>query len=133
MPDEKFGFLIQKPDGQVVEIFSATYNAKNDYKPWIGYCAGISESLRLDNYNVFSIGLLVNVSTAYFFQADYCFNVPNQQVTSGTYKINGTSLGLSIQYIFMGASRGRSKVMNSGYYRNREQAKHHNSYSFLGF
>ena len=99
MTDEDFGWLMSRPDGQVVEIFSASYFAKNNYKPWLAYCAGFSELFKLKNDNILSVGLLLNISTTNFFKANYTFRIPSQPITSGTYKISGTCFGLSLQYI----------------------------------
>lgn len=105
MTDEDFGWLISHPNGQVVEIFSARYQAKNDYKPWVTFLSGISKNFTLSNQNILSLGLVLDISNSYFFNADYTFKIPNQPITSGTYKINGSSLGLSVQYIFTGTNK----------------------------
>ena len=92
-------------NNQVIPIFSAFFSEKNNCKPWITFLAGVSKLFVLDNQNILSVGLQADVSTTYFFKGNYIITTPNHPNTSGTYKINGASLGLSIQYIFTGANK----------------------------
>jgi len=46
-----------------------------------------------------------DISPTYFLEGNYEFTIPNKPVTSGTYKISGSSLGLSVQYIFTGKNK----------------------------
>lgn len=90
---------------QVISIFSAFFSGKNDSKPWITFSAGASKLFILDNLNILSVGLQVDISTTYFFKGNYTITIPDKPVTSGTYKISGTSVGLSVQYIFTGSNK----------------------------
>ena len=92
-------------NNNVTRIFSASFSGNNDYKPWITFLAGASKLFVLDNQNILSIGLQADISTTYFFKGNYKITIPGKPVTSGVYKINGTSLGLSLQYIFTGANK----------------------------
>jgi hypothetical protein len=92
-------------NNQVISIFSAFFSGNNNYKPWITFLAGVSKLFVLDNHNVLSVGLQADISPTYFLKGDYEITIPNKPVTSGTYKISGTSLGLSVQYIFTGYNK----------------------------
>jgi hypothetical protein len=98
-------------------IFSAFFAGNNDKKPWITVLAGTSKLFVLDNKNILSIGLQADISATYFFKGNYKIMIPDKPVTSGTYKINGTSLGLSVQYILTGANKRliRSYQKNMSY------------------
>lgn len=92
-------------NGQVVSIFSASFSGNNDHKPWITFLAGLGKEFELDNHNKLSVSLLADISTTYFYKGNYEITIPNKPITRGTYKINGTSLGLSVQYIFTGYNK----------------------------
>lgn len=92
-------------NNNVTSIFSASFSERNDNKPWITVLAGASKLFVLDNKNIVSVGLQADISTTYFYTGDYKITIPDKPVTSGRYKINGTSLGLSLQYIFTGVNK----------------------------
>lgn len=92
-------------NNNVTRIFSASFSERNDNKPWITVLAGACKLFVLDNKNILSVGLQADISTTYFYTGNYKITIPDKPVTSGMYKINGTSLGLSIQYIFTGANK----------------------------
>ena len=92
-------------NNNVTSTFSAFFSGKNDNKPWITVLAGASKLFVLDNKNILSVGLQADISPTYFYKGNYKITIPGKPVTSGTYKINGTSLGLSLQYIFTGANK----------------------------
>ena len=101
----RYSGLMLDEDYGVINIFNAQLSARNNGKPWITFLAGISKSMILDNKNILAVTLQADISTTYFLKANYEFTIPNQPVTTGTYKINGTSLGLSVQYIFTGSNK----------------------------
>jgi hypothetical protein len=103
--DLEMGGAILDSNNNVTRIFSASFSGNNDDKPWITFLAGASKLFVLDNKNILSIGLQADISTTYFFMGNYSITIPNKPVTSGTYKINGTSLGLAVQYIFTGTNK----------------------------
>lgn len=92
-------------NNQVIRIFSASFSGKNDYKPWITFIAGLGKKFSLSNKNEFSIYLIADISTKYFFRGNYQITIPNKPITYGAYKLNGASLGLSVQYIFTGYNK----------------------------
>jgi hypothetical protein len=102
--DELHSVLIDS-NNQPAVIFTGDFRGSNDYKPWITFLAGISRIIVFDNKNIFSVGITADISPTYFFKGDYEITIPQQPITSGTYKINGTSLGLSVQYIFTGYNK----------------------------
>jgi hypothetical protein len=59
----------------------------------------------LDNYNILSVGVQTDISPTYFLKGNYAITIPGKPVTSGTYKISGTSLGISLAYIFTGTNK----------------------------
>jgi hypothetical protein len=105
MPDESFGVTVIDSNNQFTDVFNAQFSARNDGKPWVTFLAGASKSFRLDNQNILSVSLQADLSTTFFFKGKYEFTIPNQPIATGTYKINGTSFGLSLQYIFTGSNK----------------------------
>jgi len=101
MSDESNEQILVYPPA--VRIFSAEISARYNGKPWITFLGGLSKSILLNNKNVLSIGVQADISTTYFLKGNYEITIPNQPVTRGTYEINGSSLGLSVQYIFTGS------------------------------
>jgi hypothetical protein len=105
MQDESIGGAIIDSNNQVIDIFNAELLRRNNGKPWVTFLTGMSKSIILNNKNILSVGLQADVSTTYFLKGNYEITIPNQPITRGTYKINGTSLGLSVQYIFTGGNK----------------------------
>lgn len=105
MPDEGYGVTVIDSNNQRTDVFNAEISARNNGKPWITFLAGASKSFLLDNKNILSLTLQADISPTYFLKSNYEITIPNQPVTSGTYKINGSSVGLSVQYIFTGANK----------------------------
>jgi hypothetical protein len=97
------GFLF--PNGQRIQIFSGSFFGKNNYKPWLTVLLGGGKDFFLKNKNIFSICLQADISGTYFYTGTYEITIPNKPISTGTYKINGTSLGLSVQYIFTGYNK----------------------------
>src|SRR6187399_909728 len=105
MSDESYGLIAIDSNYRSNDVFNADISARNNGIPWITFLAGLSKSILLNNKNVFSIGLQADISTTYFLKSNYEITIPNKPVTSGTYKINGSSVGLSVQYVFTGANK----------------------------
>ena len=105
MSDELNEQLLVYSNNQIVRIFNAEISARNNGIPWITFLAGVSKSFLLDNKNILSLTLQTDISPTYFLKSNYEITIPNQPVTTGTYKINGSSLGLSVQYIFTGTNK----------------------------
>jgi hypothetical protein len=103
MSDESNEYILVYPPP--VSIFNSEISARNNGIPWITFLAGLSKSILLNNKNVLSIGLQADISTTYFLKSNYEFTIPNKPVTSGKYKINGSSVGLSVQYVFTGTNK----------------------------
>jgi hypothetical protein len=118
MLDEGIGTTIIDQNGQTTHIFNAEFPAYK--KPWITFLAGVSKQFVLRNYNIVSVCLQADISTRYFFKGNYAITIPNQPVTTGEYKINGTSAGLSVQYIFTGAN----KRLNRNYQNKKTYPAH---------
>ena len=115
MSDELFGVTAIDSNNRSYDVFNADISARNNGIPWITFLAGLSKSILLNNKNVLSIGLQADISTTYFLKSNYEITIPNKPVTSGTYKINGSSVGLSLQYVFTGTNKQivKSKKVNA--------------------
>jgi hypothetical protein len=105
MPDEGFGVTAIDSNNRSYDVFNADISARNNGIPWITFLGGVSKSILLGNKNILSIGVQADVSTTYFLKSNYEITIPNKPVTSGTYEINGSSVGLSVQYIFTGTNK----------------------------
>ncbi len=105
LSDESITLSMIDPNNQVVKIFNAEISSRNNGKPWVTILTGISKSIVFDNKNFLSVSLQADISSIYFIKGNYQITIPNQQVTTGTYKINGTSLGVSVQYFFTGENK----------------------------
>ena len=105
MSDESFVGIRYDSNNRPTEVFNAEISARNNGKPWITFLGGFSKSILLGNKNVLTIGIQADISTTYFLKGSYKITIPNQPITSGTYEINGSSLGLSVQYIFTGSNK----------------------------
>jgi len=105
MPDESFVAIRFDSNNQPTEVFNAEISARNNGKPWITFLGGLSKSILLNNKNVLSLGVQADLSPTYFLEGNYEITIPNKPVTSGTYKISGSSVGLSVQYIFTGTNK----------------------------
>ena len=105
MSEESFGVTRIEPNNQRTDVFNAEISARNNGKPWITFLGGLSKSILLENKNILSFGVHADISTSYFLKCNYQITIPNQPVTSGTYEINGSSLGLSVQYTFTGSNK----------------------------
>lgn len=103
--DENTRGSLSDTNGIPIRIFTSYFSGTNNYKPWITFITGFAKPFVLDNKNIFSIGLVADISPTYFFKGRYEITIPNQPVTSGTYKINGTSLGLTAVYVFTGTNK----------------------------
>jgi len=103
MSDESNEYILVYPPP--VSIFNSEISARNNGIPWITFLGGLSKSILLNNKNVLSLGVQVDLSPTYFLEGNYEITIPNKPVTSGTYKISGSSVGLSIQYIFTGTNK----------------------------
>ncbi len=107
MPEEEDGSPTF--DSSIGYNFHAELSARNNGKPWITFLGGVWKSFVLDNQNILAIGLQADMSTTYFLRSDYEIDIPYQPFSRGTYKISGSGLGLSVQYIFTGTNKQLSK------------------------
>jgi hypothetical protein len=96
---------IMTTNNQVIQLFESDFSLRNKNKPWITFLAGVSKLVRLKNYDVLSLGLQADVSFTNFLIGDYTITVPGKPVTSGTYSINGSSVGISLGYRFTGTNK----------------------------
>jgi|GEM_PF-2238924 len=106
MPDLLIeGGGIVDSSNQLISFFSGDFSGDNDYKPWLTLLLGAGKEFRLKNNNLLQIALVADLSRTYFYKGTYEITIPNQPVSTGTYKINGSQLGLSLQYIFTGENK----------------------------
>lgn len=90
---------------QYTRIFSSEFNGANRGKPWLSYVLSSSVSFNLKNKDQIRFQLVADVSTTNFLKGEYQITVPNKPVTTGTYSMKGTSLGLSVEYVFTGYNK----------------------------
>src|SRR5688572_18905053 len=105
MSDESYGVTAIDSNNRFYDVFNAEITATNNGKPWLTFLGGFSKSILLGNKNVLAIGIQADISTTNFLKSNYEITIPNKPVTSGTYEISGSSLGLSVQYIFTGTNK----------------------------
>jgi hypothetical protein len=74
-------------------------------KPWLSLLMGFSRDIVLKNNNLISAGLLADISRTWFLKGNYRIYINNRLEESGIYKINGTSLGISLRYTWTGANK----------------------------
>jgi len=87
-------------------LFGMTLDEMNNRnKIWLTFLVGINKSIRLKNDNLLSLGIQADISRTNFLIGSYEITIPGQPVTSGMYSINGSSVGISVAYIFTGTNR----------------------------
>jgi hypothetical protein len=90
---------------QTIYIFDSDFSMNNKNKLWTTFLIGISKLVHLKNYNVLSLGLQADLSGTNFLMGNYQITIPGQPVTSGMYSINGSSVAISVAYIFTGTNK----------------------------
>lgn len=105
MPNETIRVKVLYPNNQFYTVFDAEISGNNNRRPWITFLTSASRIFKLDNLNLFSFSIQADISPTNFFNGYYEITIPNQPITSGRYKVSGTSLGLSVQYTFTGANK----------------------------
>lgn len=104
-PDTKIKMSAEDVNGQQIEIFSGDFKYTNDYKPWVTFIAGVSKNLVLSNKNILGIEVGIEAGKNGYVKGDYVITIPNKPNSSGIYKINGFSAGLTVSYTFTGANK----------------------------
>jgi hypothetical protein len=90
---------------QYTRIFSSEFDGANKGKPWLSYVLSSSVAFNLKNKDQIRVLLIADLSTTNFLKGEYQITIPNKPVTLGTYSITGSSLGLSVEYVFTGYNR----------------------------
>jgi hypothetical protein len=103
--DKEIGMSVGDTNNYQINIFNANFKSNNDLKPWLSFSMGISKNLLLKNDNLLSFTLFLEYSNTDFLKSDYEITIPNKPITRGTYSVTGSSIGLSLQYIFTGANK----------------------------
>lgn len=109
--DYSYGEIRSDFNSSYVTIIQMDYTMHNKYKPWLTCLAGYSKSFVLDNKNIIKAALQADISTNNFFKGDYRVVIPGKPSSPGTYKVSGTSLGLSLQYVFTGYNKRKVKML----------------------
>jgi hypothetical protein len=107
--DGKTGVSIQNSNGQQEGIYSSDFEYTNGHLPWINFSALASRNLVLSNKNILGIEIGIEAGKNGYVRGDYVITIPNKPVSTGIYKINGFSAGLTISYTFTGANRRLAK------------------------
>jgi hypothetical protein len=92
-------------NNQIIEIFNSDFSLNNQNKPWVAFLLGIHKWVNLKNYNTLALGLQADISATNFLKGNYQITVPNKPVTTGSYSISGSSIGLSVEYVFTGHNK----------------------------
>jgi hypothetical protein len=109
--DESVDHYLVYSNGQTVHIFNAELSARNNGKPWLIFFAGFSKLIELTNKNTLAVSFIADISPCYFFSGNYSITIPNKPITTGEYKISGSCLGISLQYIFTGTNHKLIKTI----------------------
>lgn len=103
--DLGIGGAVLDSNFQTIYIFDSDFSMNNKNKLWTTFLIGISKLVHLKNYNVLSLGLQADISGTNFLTGKYQITIPGQPLTSGTYSINGSSVGISVAYTFTGTNK----------------------------
>lgn len=97
---EEFSAYIIYPNGQQVNYSNMYLIPNNNHRPWLNYHveAGLSQILK--NNNLLSFQLICTLSMTDFVKGYFRFNIPGQPLVNGTYRFNGSFVGLKTGYIF---------------------------------
>lgn len=98
--DETTNVQMVDYSGQFTTLFSGDFASNNNNKPWISYVGNASKTFLLRNGGLFSIDLFGELSFTKFIRGNYQILVPNKPVSDGTYSVNGSCIGISLQYLF---------------------------------
>jgi len=90
---------------QYIDIYSVFLSGNNKYLPWVNFSLGGCKDLVLKNNNILTLQIIAVISPRAFYRGNYRITIPSQPVATGTYKVFGNSLGLSMQYYFTGSNK----------------------------
>jgi hypothetical protein len=79
-------------------IFRGEFKSSNDKRPWVTFAAGIGKNIYLRGKSALSVALLFELSRTNFIKGTYTITVPNQTVTTGSYAVRASSVGIGVQY-----------------------------------
>lgn len=97
--------IIPDTNYQYVSAYSVFFSGDNKYLPWVNFSLGLCKDLILKNNNILTLQLIAVISPTAFYRGNYRITIPGQPVATGTYKVYGNSLGLSLQYYFTGSNK----------------------------
>lgn len=92
-------------NNHMVEVFILELNSNNNKKPWINYTIGGGYGWLLKNYNILKAFFVTNISFNQFVKGTYQINIPGKPLTTGTYGVTGSSIGIIISYGFTGLNK----------------------------
>lgn len=97
-PDISTNTQIADASLQRETIFRGEFKSSNNKKPWVTFLASVSKNVYLGKKSDLSVALLFELSPTNFIEGNYTITVPNQQVTTGSYAVKASSLGIGLQY-----------------------------------
>lgn len=103
--DLNVGGGVNDTSNQYIGIYSGFFSGNNKYLPWVNFSLGGCKDLVLKNNNILTLQLIAVISPRAFYRGNYRITIPGQPVATGTYKVYGNSLGLSIQYYFTSSNK----------------------------
>lgn len=105
-----------------IDVFGLELKTNNNKKPWITFSLGGGYGWVLGNYNILRAGIAADLSFSNVASGTYSVNVPGHPISSGTYKANGSYIGLFASYNFTGANKKALYALDTQRTRtNREQ------------
>ncbi|WP_276503042.1 hypothetical protein [Terrimonas pollutisoli] len=103
--DIEIGMSVGDTSNRQIQIFNSNFKSNNNLKPWVSFSLGAAKNFLLKNKNLISVGLFCELSNTDFLKADYEITIPNKPVTTGTYSVTGSCLGLAVEYTFTGVNK----------------------------
>ncbi len=102
---ESMFIVVQDINNGFVDVGGTNVYANNDAKPWISFPLNAGHSWLLKNNNLMQLSICGDISFTKYVNGTYTIkNIPNRDVTTGSYSSTGSYIGLSFNYVFTSAN-----------------------------
>jgi len=102
---ESMFIVVQDTNNGFIDVGGTNVYANNDAKPWISFPLNTGHSWLLKNNNLLQLSISGDISFTKYVNGTYTIkNIPNRDVTTGSYSSTGTYIGLSLNYVFTSAN-----------------------------
>ncbi|MGH2644654.1 MAG: hypothetical protein ACRDE2_11940 [Chitinophagaceae bacterium] len=81
-------------------LFSVTMDGSNNGKPWLNLLLEPCLYKQFKYGDMVKVSLAANVSLRDFARGNYQFQIDGQPSTFGSYRVDGTSIGLKVSYVY---------------------------------